>query len=307
MRRLATLVSLDISLVGAFGAACQNTNGPDPDPELPKPKIEVSAQADVDTARAKPQPGSTTPQEQRTAPVGYAIEHLGSARMAPGLQRSVSRVIAVADSNTDGKVSREEATSALNFVVGGFFFRADADGDGKITVAERRQARDDLAKRHREFHQILTTFASSKPIEKLMTTLDADVDQTIDLAQTRSAIRGVVDGIYEAVDLNSDDIITLAEADRGFNVGASALGRAAFRQGDADGNGKITLEEFQSSLDPPLKRAFEVADANDDGSLTDEEAASVMWWLTERVDSIAEHGYEALSHITEGSVIRKAK
>lgn len=305
MRKLATLVSLDISLVGAFGAACQNTNTPDPDPELPRPKIEVSARADVDTARARPQPGSTTQQEQRSTPVGFAIEHLGSARMAPGLQRSVSRAIAVADSNTDGKVSREEATSALNFVVGGFFFRADADGDGRITVAERRQARDDLAKSHPEFHQILTAFAGSKPIEKLMTTLDADVDQTIDLAQTRSTIRGVVDGIFEAVDLNSDDIITLAEADRGFSVGASALGRAAFRQADTDGNQKMTLQEFQSSLDAPLKRAFEVADANDDGSLTDDEAASIMWWLTERVDSVAERGFEAISHVTEASVIRK--
>jgi hypothetical protein len=114
-----------------------------------------------------------------------------------------------------------------------------------------------------------------------------------------------VDGIFDAVDRNADDTITRAEADRGFNVGAAALGRAAFAKADADDDGKMTLKEFQSSLDAPLERAFEAADADGDGRLTDDEAASMMWWVTERVDSAAERAYEALLQLTEASPIEK--
>jgi Ca2+-binding EF-hand superfamily protein len=213
--------------------------------------------------------------------------------------------MSVADSNGDGKISRDEATSALNFVVGGFFFRADADGDGKITAEERKAARADFAKNHPELENLMLTFANSTPVQTLVSNLDANVDQTLDLKQTRATIRGTVDGIFDAVDKNSDDIITVDEADRGFNVGAAALGRAAFAKADADNDGKMTLQEFQSSLQGTLKRAFEAADANDDGKLTDDEAASTMWWLSERVDAAAERGYEALSNLTGASAIEK--
>ena len=39
----------------------------------------------------------------------------------------------LADTNNDGQISQKEATDAGNLLVGGFFFRADANGDGTLT------------------------------------------------------------------------------------------------------------------------------------------------------------------------------
>jgi Ca2+-binding EF-hand superfamily protein len=89
-------------------------------------------------------------------------------------------------------------------------------------------------------------------------------------------------------------------------VAAAALGRAAFTRADADKDGKMTLDEFQASLDTPLKRAFQAADANDDGKLTDDEAASMMWWLSEdRSDAASKRGYGLLSSLVEVSAVGK--
>ena len=48
------------------------------------------------------------------------------------------------DSNNDGQISQKEATDAGNLLVGGFFFRADTNGDGVLTADEARHARESL-------------------------------------------------------------------------------------------------------------------------------------------------------------------
>ena len=48
----------------------------------------------------------------------------------------------LADENNDGQISQKEAVDAGNLLVGGFFFRADANGDGVLSKDEARAARD---------------------------------------------------------------------------------------------------------------------------------------------------------------------
>lgn len=300
MRRTTTLL-----LVGTLGAACNRSMEPETnETETPEPKDTSVATAPAEPAEVEPRP-TREGADPGTVPAAVTVENLGRFRVAPELQKSVSRALAVADANGDGKITRDEANSGLNFVIGGFFFRADADGDGKITPEERKEARAEFARNNPELDNLLVSFADSGPVKALMERLDTDVEETLDLKQTRSAIRRAVDGIYDAVDKNSDDTITVEEADRGFNVAAAKLGRAAFSKADADDDGKMTLKEFQAALDGPLQRAFEAADANDDGQLSDDEAASMMWWLSERVDAAAERGYQVISDVTEASSIRK--
>ena len=40
----------------------------------------------------------------------------------------------LADTNNDNLISQKEAVDAGNLLAGGFFFRADANGDGTVTA-----------------------------------------------------------------------------------------------------------------------------------------------------------------------------
>ena len=40
----------------------------------------------------------------------------------------------LADTNNDNRISQKEAVDAGNLLAGGFFFRADANGDGTVTA-----------------------------------------------------------------------------------------------------------------------------------------------------------------------------
>ncbi len=50
----------------------------------------------------------------------------------------------LADTNNDNRISQKEAIDAGNLLAGGFFFRADANGDGTVTADEARAAREAL-------------------------------------------------------------------------------------------------------------------------------------------------------------------
>src|SRR4051794_2517806 len=58
------------------------------------------------------------------------------------LQDTGRMIFKIVDENNDGQISQKEAVDAGNLVAGGFFFRADANGDGVVTQDESRQARD---------------------------------------------------------------------------------------------------------------------------------------------------------------------
>src|SRR4051812_39221242 len=58
------------------------------------------------------------------------------------LQDTGRMVFKMADTNNDGQISQQEAVEAANGVVGGFFFRADRDGNGVLTAEEAQAARE---------------------------------------------------------------------------------------------------------------------------------------------------------------------
>src|SRR5205814_3936083 len=60
------------------------------------------------------------------------------------LQDTAKMLFKMADTNNDGQISQKEAIDVGNLLVGGFFFRADANGDGVLTPEESRAARDQL-------------------------------------------------------------------------------------------------------------------------------------------------------------------
>ena len=90
--------------------------------------------------------------EQRV-PVCFASVLIGAVRGAdkplPGpidsledLESTGRLLFKLADTNNDNLISQKEAVDAGNLLVGGYFFRADANGDGKVTSEEARSARE---------------------------------------------------------------------------------------------------------------------------------------------------------------------
>ena len=70
----------------------------------------------------------------------------GSAMAGDGAPRQGSHGLMRADTNGDGKVSRDEAAALNGKTQGEWFDKVDADKDGYLTQDELRQARD--ARRH---------------------------------------------------------------------------------------------------------------------------------------------------------------
>src|SRR4051794_40959872 len=58
------------------------------------------------------------------------------------LQDSAKMLFKMADTNNDGQISQKEATDVGNLLVGGFFFRADQNGDGVLEPQEAQAARE---------------------------------------------------------------------------------------------------------------------------------------------------------------------
>ena len=80
-------------------------------------------------------------------------------------------------------------------------------------------------------------------------------------------------------DTNKDGVITVAEARTAAWEGARSLGQAAFKAADGDRSGGLSLQEFQSALQASADAAFRMSDANGDGQLTEDEAATAMGLL----------------------------
>ncbi|MEO5729317.1 MAG: YetF domain-containing protein [Byssovorax sp.] len=87
----------------------------------------------------------TTPQAVTApAPEGALI----ACRPTAEVEQTADRLLEMTDTNGDGNISREEATSAASFLLGGSFFRADANDDGSVTPEEGRQVRAELMNQH---------------------------------------------------------------------------------------------------------------------------------------------------------------
>jgi hypothetical protein len=202
------------------------------------------------------------------------------------LSANVSRVVELADSNGDGRVSKDEATALANFLVGGFLFRADANMDGSVTPEEGRKARSEFMQQSPDLSALLERVRSAtekNPFIAVAGLLDLDTTKAVTSAQARDIARGAVDDLFRAVDSNSDSAITLAETREAAWEGARAIGRAAFDAADRDDNSRLTLVEFEGAIESPARVAFTLADADKNGALTLEESTIALNHLVKRL------------------------
>jgi Ca2+-binding EF-hand superfamily protein len=209
-------------------------------------------------------------------------------------------VFKMADTNNDGQISQQEAVEAANGVVGGFFFRADKDGNGTLTKDEARAARESFlaskpwlryavetakATRAREGQANADTQAQN-PLRGLATAFDTNNDKQLSATEVRQAVQTGVQTVFATADTNRDGQLSPAEVNAGIAGFGRQLAQASFQQADKDNDGQISEQEFIQAIEQPAKVAFNIADLNHDGKISQQEAQTARQVLMSKIRSL---------------------
>jgi Ca2+-binding EF-hand superfamily protein len=207
------------------------------------------------------------------------IGDLAQCQPSVEVSSTVARLVELADTNSNGQVSRDEARSGLNFLLGGLFFRADENADGKITPEEGRKVRTEFDQTHPAVSALLKQVREStgkSPFQTIAQLVDIDYGETVTIEDARASARSALDDLFRVADGDKNDVITRQEAITASWDGVRSLGRQAFSAADANRDGHLTASEFESAMTHSAKAVFSLADANNDGRLTEKEAAMAM-------------------------------
>ena len=192
----------------------------------------------------------------------------------------------LADTNNDGQISQKEAVDVGNLLVGGFFFRADANGDGILTPEEARTARESLLQQQPLLRYVMqkaqppnangaqlgtvatSTAEGGNPIAAIGKMLDTNNDQKIEGAELRQAVQGGVQVLFSVADTNQDGQLVPAELNQAVAEAAKTVVQTAFQKADDDHNGALSVAEFDKALAEPAHAIFRVLDGNSDNQLS---------------------------------------
>lgn len=237
---------------------------------------------------------------------------VGPIRSVRDLEDSAKMVFKLADTNNDGQISQKEATDAGNLLVGGFFFRADANGDGVLTPDEAAKAREALFAQQPLLKLVLqkakppeaqaanapapgqpsndpaTTAKqlAANPEQTLGNLLDTNHDRNIQANEVRQAVQTGVQAIFSIADTNQDGQLTPYELNAAVGEVAKSALQTAFQVADADGNGSLSMAEYDKALAEPAHAIFRVIDADKNGQLTLAELQRAEQILAEQISRL---------------------
>ena len=213
---------------------------------------------------------------------------MGPIKSIHDVQDTAKMLFKLADTNNDGVISQKEATDAGNLMVGGFFFRADANGDGNLSRDEVQQARDNLFAQQPLLKLVLdkakpgndvqtnapqagqstgekaTTVKSlaADPAGTIGSLVDTNHDQIIQSAEVRQAVQTGVQALFTVADTNQDGQLTPYELNAAVAEVAKSAVQNVFQAVDTDGNGQLTMAEYDKALSVPAHSLFRVIDAD---------------------------------------------
>jgi Ca2+-binding EF-hand superfamily protein len=243
---------------------------------------------------------------------GWAVAQQRPAGDIPGpidnvrdLQDSLKMLFKMADTNNDGQISQKEATDVGNLIVGGFFFRADQNGDGVLEPQEAQAAREQLFRQQPLLRYILekgkpqpgevaaaapnnpgAQNIANNPVQAIGNLLDNNHNQKIEAAELRQAVSQGVTMLFQVADANQDGQLSPAELNRAVGEAARMATQVAFQTADKDRNGAISMAEFDQALTGPAHAAFRVLDANNDGQLSLEELQRAQQVLANQIQRL---------------------
>ncbi|WP_406695057.1 hypothetical protein V5E97_28860 [Singulisphaera sp. Ch08] len=136
------------------------------------------------------------------------------------VQDSGRMLFMMADTNKDGQISQQEAIDAGHLLVGGYFFRADKDGNGSVSKEESAQAREALLAQRPILRVIVqraqakdpkVTAATRNVQQGVMSLLDTNSDGQIQGPEVRQAVQSTVQSVYAVADTNRDGQMSPSE------------------------------------------------------------------------------------------------
>jgi Ca2+-binding EF-hand superfamily protein len=228
------------------------------------------------------------------ARAGDAVKDLpGPIDSLQDLQDTGKMLFKIADENNDGEISQKEAIDAGNLLVGGFFFRADQNGDGVLSKAELRQARDQVLAQKPVLRVILQRAKANNPeranesaqnaAQGVMSLLDTNNDGQLQASELRQMVQTSVQGVFASTDTNRDGQLSPTEVNAAIVGAARAAAQAAFQKADSDRNGQLSQAEFDKALIEPANALFHLLDANNDGQISPQEAQTAERFIADRV------------------------
>lgn len=207
------------------------------------------------------------------------------------LENTGKLLFKLADTNNDNRISQKEAIDAGNLLVGGFFFRADANGDGTVSAAEAAAARESLFNQRPLLRLIFergkeeinrqggVQVASNQPGGgtqrlNLASLLDANHDGNYSAAEVRQAVQNSVQSLFMVADRNGDGQLDPAEVNQAILEIARTAAQTAFNSADTDHNGALSEAEFDKAILNPAHVWFRILDANNDRQISRDEMRS---------------------------------
>ncbi len=185
------------------------------------------------------------------------------------------------DANHDGKLTTDEVPAEKRRLLARILKAADRDGDGALTADELAAGLErQKPERVREEKSPAQLEGGLPDPEVLFARLDVNGDGKITNAEIPDDARERFGKLLERADKDGDGALTKQELTEGIQAYAKEIRamiddaqspRGVFRYLDANGDGKITMDEAPVDKAPNFEKLKAKFDADGDGALNEEE------------------------------------